>query len=238
MKRWLHRLIARLQSQKGISREFLSRRYLRGSGLEIGALHDPLPVSSRARVRYVDRMSVSDLRLHYPELRDLKLVEPDIIDNGETLASIGDQSQDFVVANHFLEHTEDPIGTLKTFLRVLRPGGILYIALPNKTETFDRERPVTPFEHLVADHIEGPSGSRKEHFKEWVKFVDPPSSGESIEAKAKVLDEKDYSIHFHVWDESAMLELVFECNRKFKMNWQIEVIFRTGHEVILLLKKQ
>ena len=88
--------------------------------------------------------------------RDLPLVEPDIIDDGEKLTTLAPQSQDFVIASHFLEHCQDPIGTLKAIFRVIKPGGMLYLALPDKRYTFDRERPVTPLDHLWTDHRTGP----------------------------------------------------------------------------------
>ena len=48
-------------------REKLPARFISGDGIEIGALHEPLGVSGRARVRYVDRMSIAELRTHYPQ---------------------------------------------------------------------------------------------------------------------------------------------------------------------------
>jgi len=77
-------------------------QYLRGSGIEIGPLHQPLEVSSQANVRYVDRMPVEELKKQYPELSAYNLVEPDILDDGETLSSISDDSVDFVIANHMI----------------------------------------------------------------------------------------------------------------------------------------
>ena len=68
-----------------ILRRELSFSYLKGGGIEVGALHGPLPVSGQAKVRYVDRMSVSDLRKHYPELDHVDLVDVDVIDDGEVL---------------------------------------------------------------------------------------------------------------------------------------------------------
>ena len=44
----------------------LARRFLHGEGLEIGALHLPLPVPRGARVRYVDRMDRDALVREYP----------------------------------------------------------------------------------------------------------------------------------------------------------------------------
>lgn len=76
-----------------------------------------------------------------------------------------------MIANHFLEHCENPIKAFLNMLRVLRPGGILFLAVPDKRHTFDRDRPVTPLAHLVRDYEEGPGWSRKGHFEEWVRLV-------------------------------------------------------------------
>jgi hypothetical protein len=53
-------------------------------------------------------MSVSDLRQQYPELGAVRLVEADIVDNGETISSIADNSWDFAIANHMIEHCQNP----------------------------------------------------------------------------------------------------------------------------------
>lgn len=49
-------------------------------------------------------MTVFDLREHYSELSSLDLVIVDIICDGEKLEKIENDSQDFVIANHFFEH--------------------------------------------------------------------------------------------------------------------------------------
>ena len=60
---------------------------------------------------YVDRMGVGELRAHYPELEQYELVTPDVVDDGESLTTVAADSVDFVVANHLIEHCQDPIGT-------------------------------------------------------------------------------------------------------------------------------
>jgi SAM-dependent methyltransferase len=137
------------------ARRELSERYLEGSGVELGALHLPLWTSERATVRYVDRLDVAGLRQQYPELAEHDLVNVDIVDDGEALSSIEDGQLDFIIANHMLEHTENPIGTIRNHLRKVRDNGVLYYAVPDKWAGFDRERPITPFEHLVRDDREG-----------------------------------------------------------------------------------
>ena len=119
----------------------VAKKFITGAGIEIGALHSPLPLPPDAKARYVDRMAVPDLRRQYPELNALNLVDIDIIDDGERLDSIRDATQDFVIANHFIEHCQNPLLALRNMLRVLKPGGILYLAIPDKRFTFDADNP-------------------------------------------------------------------------------------------------
>src|SRR5262245_59573174 len=93
-------------------RRMMAALYLSGDGLEIGALNAPLVVPPGARVTYVDRMPIEELRRQYPELIDQELTPVDVVDDGERLLQFAPGSQNFIIANHFLEHTQDPIGTL------------------------------------------------------------------------------------------------------------------------------
>jgi SAM-dependent methyltransferase len=214
----------------------IAKRYLAGEGIEIGALHNPLPVPRSARIRYVDRLSVSDLRAHYPELENEPLVQVDILDDGERLAKISDSSLDFVVANHFLEHTQDPVRTLLNAFRVLRPGGVLYLAVPDKRHTFDSDRPVTPFEHLLRDFQQGPQISRREHFEEWARFVDRVAE-DDVPRHAEQLMEQDYSIHYHVWTQRDALELLMAVRERFDLDLDIDLMERIEYEVVFVLRK-
>lgn len=214
----------------------IAKRYLSGEGIEIGALHNPLPVPRSARIRYVDRLPVPELRVHYPELEHEPLVQVDILDDGERLTKIPDSSLDFVVANHFLEHTEDPLGTLLNAFRVLRPGGVLYLALPDKRHTFDSDRPVTPFEHLLSDFHQGPQVSRRDHFEEWARLVEHVAEDE-VPRRAERLMEQDYSIHFHVWTQREALELLMAVRERFELDFDIELMERIEYEVVFVLRK-
>jgi SAM-dependent methyltransferase len=212
----------------------LARRYLGGNGLEIGALHLPLRVPANVRVRYVDRMDVVRLRQEYPELSNEKLVDVDVIDDGEKLASQPDASVDFIIANHFIEHTEDPLGALASHLRVLRPGGILYMAVPDRRFTFDAQRQPTALEHIVRDHVEGPAWSRSLHLNEWACVVEkvPPAN---VSARVRTLDEQEYSIHFHVWSPSEFIDFLEYARGQHP--FAIEEFKRNGNEFIAILRR-
>ena len=221
------------------TRRELAAEFFRGDGIEIGALHLPMPMPAGVSVRYVDRMSVAELREHYPELDGQDVADVDVVDDGETLSTIEPQSVDFIVANHFLEHCEDPIRTLTTHLGKLRPGGVLFYAVPDKRYTFDFRRPRTPLSHLIADHEDGGKRSRSEHYLEWIRLVHPegnPPDHETAYQLAADLEARDYSIHFHVWTQADLLELLLYCDERLG-SFEIEAVRRVGMENIVVLRK-
>lgn len=193
-------------------------RWLTGSGIEIGAHHNPLPVPPTAHVQYVDRMRSDDLRRHYPELASQSLAAVTIIGDAHDLSAISDGSVDFVIANHLVEHLDNPIRGLKETTRVLRFGGILYIALPEPRMSFDRFRELTPVDHVIAEYRNGPNATREEHFRDWVHNVEahvdglPTLNADGKAARVRELMDLDYSIHFHVWRPDTFLDfLVTAC---------------------------
>lgn len=215
-------------------RAWVAALYLEGHGIEIGALHSPMQVPPTARVRYVDRMSVEELRRQYPELDEHQLVEPDIIADGERLEPVEDASQDFVIASHFLEHCQDPIGALQHMLRVTRPNGIVFLGIPDKRYTFDRNRPVTTFEHLLRDHTDGPHISKTAHFEEWATLAEDANiRGRS----ARELMDIDYSIHFHVWTQAELLEFFGRLVTELGFAFDVELVLKNAIELIVVLRK-
>jgi SAM-dependent methyltransferase len=218
-------------------RETLATLFLRGEGIEVGALDHPLPVPDGVRVKYVDLMPLEKLKTTFPNLKIIK--GPDIVDDGEKLTTIADASQDFVIANHFIEHSQDPIGTIKNFLRVLRPGGILYMALPDKRFTFDVDRPSTSFEHMLKDHMEGPDWSRLDHFREAIAAYSGATAPLDLERSLEFEMNKVGHTHFHVWSQEDMLTFVAGLRTLVGLDIEVEA-YVSNHdqgEGILVLRK-
>jgi predicted SAM-dependent methyltransferase len=193
------------------------RHYIEGDGIEVGALHSPLDLSGLAvsRIRYVDRMTRSDLERAYPELKGLPLTEVDVVDDGEQLNTFAEASLDFVIGNHFMEHTRNPIGTIRRWLTRVKPGGVLYLALPDYRYTFDKQRPLTPLEHLVEDDRltrEQRAPHDREHFVDWGRLVNGVSDSD-LEGHVRHLLEIDYSIHFHTFTLRSFLALLDHMQR-------------------------
>ena len=145
----------------------MARQYIRGDGIEIGAKSTPL-LSNRSlaamnaqraamkapptTVRLVDELSTADLLVKYGGtdethtawLKGIRAHPVDVVDDANYLKKFRDESLDFVVANHVLEHVVDFLGTLATFHRVLRKGGVAFVALPDRRfNPEDRNRRTT-----------------------------------------------------------------------------------------------
>jgi SAM-dependent methyltransferase len=187
-------------------RAHFSRR-LTGSGIEIGALSRPLQTHARMKVRYVDRHDLSELRAEYHELHLFPFTAPDIVDDAHTLGTLPDASEDFLIAAHLLEHMRDPIGALEAWCRVVRPGGLVYLILPDKRATFDRFRERTPLAHMIEDYRQPSRERDAEHFLDFVVTV-LSKQGQAAIDEAKRLEEIDYSIHFHVFQPADIVILL------------------------------
>lgn len=220
-------------------RMLLSHQFLDGKGIEIGALHMPLPLPPGVKAKYVDYISVSKLRKQYPELQDLPLVDVDIVDNGERLTKVKDTSVNFIIANHFFEHCQDPIGTFITFYKKLRGNGILYMAIPDKRYTFDMHRPITPYSHLLEEHKVYPSKKfYKDHVRETVRLGELQTGRKAIEDRTQELIDMNYSIHYHVWTQKEMVEFFYKTAEKFSLNIEIAAMVSHVHEVIFVIRKR
>jgi SAM-dependent methyltransferase len=196
-----------------VVREDLARRYLTGDGIEIGALTTPLRVPPDVRVRHVDRLDRAGLlREEGPcsvalGLDASAIPEIDVVDDAGTLATFEDGSVDFVVANHVLEHLEDPVEALQNLLRVTRVGGVVFITLPDARQTFDISRQRTSVEHLLRDHEQGPVVSRHAHYAEWARTIECLPE-DRVPARVAEFAAQDARHHFHVWELEGFLELL------------------------------
>ena len=83
-------------------------KYLKGDGIDIGAGPDPLRVPA-GTVRAWD---VQD-------------------GDAQKMAGVPDNTYDFVYSSHCLEHMWDVPEALSNWVRILKPGGALYVVIPD-----------------------------------------------------------------------------------------------------------
>lgn len=204
----------------------LFARHLAGIGVELGPGHQPFPAEHPGtKVRYVDRWGPEDQRRLFPEIADaIGFVEPEFVCNLDTdrLSPLADESQDFVIASHVLEHVAEPLGLLIDIWRVLRPGGVALLMLPDRRRTFDREREPTPLEHLVREHEAGVTDVDEEHILDFLVKTNTPFQAEPPEARAEEFQRARLrSIHVHCWHEEEFLEVLSYSVTATGLRWEL-----------------
>jgi SAM-dependent methyltransferase len=134
-----------------------------------------------------------------------------------------DGTLDYLCSSHVLEHLPDPIAALHEWHRVLRPGGLLYLVVPDKRYTFDEPRPVTSVEHILRDFHEGTTAAdAATHVDEFVfqtdwSMLSPGTAHADLPqhqaaARARYLRELEQGlpidIHFHTFTPDSLEALL------------------------------
>ena len=207
--------------ERGLRRQRLRfRRYFNGRGLELGALHDPMAVDARyAVVTYVDHLTPAEQRVHYPELAEYPLAEATVLADARQLP-VRDASQDFVIASQLLQQLPDPIGALIEWRRVLVPGGLLFLAIPDSRKTGERSRPRTTLAHLVADHGDGGASTRPSHYDEHVAATALPGGMDAHEYARRLMVMK-YGISLHVWAPQDIHDVLVYMHDTHEQPWKV-----------------
>ncbi|MFA6253931.1 MAG: glycosyltransferase [Candidatus Paceibacterota bacterium] len=239
--RWISLLLSRNDGQRGRSREEIARQYLIGEGIEIGALHQPLKLDqSRARVHYVDYLDQEGLKKVYPEINSDSITTPEIIAKAEDLSPIADSSQDFVIANHLLEHVSNPVEALSEFYRVTKKeGGIVFLTLPNSRSCFDSAREITRSQHF-RDDFDLNNSERKVvdlgHYLDWAINVLKIQNIDEANRIAHELSAKGYPIHFHVFSYQSAIDFINSLEINYGFGWEMIYSQEDKDEFIFILR--
>ena len=133
-----------------------------------------------------------------------------------------DHALDYVIASHVLEHVANPVAALVEWQRVVRPGGIIYLVVPDRRATWEHQRGLTPVGHLLEDYARGTTACDATHIDEfvfeadWSLYEPQTSAEEAPERQAKlargmheaVARGEDINIHFHTFEPSNVRELL------------------------------
>jgi len=132
-----------------------------------------------------------------------------------------------------LEHVEDPITALEHQLRVLRPGGILYLTLPDARYSCDSPRQRTTVQHLLRDHREGPEVSRGGHYEECARLIEG-HNGESLDLRVREMEAEGLRPHFHVWEPITFAGFLAALDLPFSL----ELLQASVGEFLVVLLKE
>jgi SAM-dependent methyltransferase len=211
------------------------------SGLEFGALNNPIIGREYGDIRFVDRAPTEELRAHPHEATVDReaIVSVDYVWPGSgSLAEVVGSGElfDYAIASHVIEHVPNLLGWLHGISEVLKPGGVLNLAIPDKRYTFDVARALSTIGELVEAYLLGYvrpsirqmfdhcSGARAMGPGEcWIKEIDtkqlPPYSGDIAlplayhQAQEIAAAGRYFDSHCWVFTPLSFLELIEQAGR-------------------------
>jgi SAM-dependent methyltransferase len=157
-------------------------RFCKGKGVEIGSCGAHL-VKGSLLVDLVNDFS------------GVRTYEVDYAADAHALPKINDASLDYICASHVLEHLTNPIKAIIEWSRILKPGGVLWLRVPDKRKTFDITRERTKLAHLIEDFTRDVPADDQTHIEDHNKNTSPPRQ------------QKHPYIHNHVWMLEDIVEL-------------------------------
>lgn len=98
------------------------------------------------------------------------IAKVDLISDGDNLP-FKDNTLDFVFTSHVLEHFYNPIKALKEWYRVIKVGGYIFMIIPHKERTFDKDRERTTLNELIKRNNETINTNQKfedKHHSVWI----------------------------------------------------------------------
>jgi ubiquinone/menaquinone biosynthesis C-methylase UbiE len=224
-------------------RTFFAHKYISGKGIEIGAQGNPLQVDiGTAVVTYIDRLSPEQNKnLH--NLKAQELIPVDVFTEADDLRMFSNESVDFVIANHLLEHIPDPISAIKEWLRIIKDKGTLFLSVPNYCcNEYDFQRRPEKLSHIIDDFENKTKDKKEEHWKDFVEIVDGimPNSPEFKDVLHKQYRAIDNRSHMHVYNKELINEIIDYVRTNLSSKLQVidSLSFSYSFEIILIIKKQ
>ncbi len=188
-------------------------------GLEFGPLNKPLLTRPPFDVSYVDHASRAELLRKYGVQANAAWLDDiapvDFVWPGGPAREHIPGVFDYCLASHVIEHIADPITWLGELASLLRPGGRINLAIPERSRTFDRNRALsTPAQVIDAYHRKLTRPSFGQVF-DHIAFVTPDGSpppgltmvqeaygvARAVEAEGVYAD-----VHCHVWTLDSFRE--------------------------------
>lgn len=202
VRSFLRRPMTLAPEDGGITRHLLNR-YCQGAGVEIGP--GVSPYGARDRTIMVERYAV----------RYGTSTVVDILADATELP-LQDESVDYLISAHMLEHHHDPLTVLDEWRRVLRDRGHLFLVLPHGGRTWDRGRQISTLDRLREVHRlpNDPDAPLNWNDYERVSLTVPHLW--MTEPEAKNADAtwnrrwlvENSKIHYHVWTQNEMVEVL------------------------------
>lgn len=216
-------------------------------GLEFGPLHAPQVNNIKYNIKYADIQNREGIINYYkndPNVIIEKIPDIDFVVSASSPSESIVEKFDYIIANHVIEHSPNPILYIQELSRLLNKNGILFMAIPDKKNTFDKNRPITTFDHLIDDYLSGADNSDITHVFEYNRFVVYENQPLNEVYKKTLLDlkkNKKFShIHYHVFSINefrSILNKILEL-KFFDMSLEyLDAPYDNVYEFYLIMRK-
>ena len=158
------------------------------------------------------------------------------ISEASDLKAIASEHYDFLLASHCLEHCANCIKTVQEWLRVLKPGGYMLLILPDKRFTFDHNREVTTFKHMLDDFEREIDETDLSHLDEILALhdlsMDTPAGDINNFKQRSLSNSENRCLHHHVFD----FELLSVICKYFGTEVKFKKWMAPYHQIIIAQK--
>lgn len=147
-------------------------------------------------------------------------VGKEIISEASDLSCIEDQTYDFCISSHVLEHLSNPLKAIFEMKRVIKAGGHIIIIAPHKDITFDHNRKITSVQHMIDDFKNNVQEGDLSHL-DMNEIIDnyDYSMDSGISTKEEFIERcgnnrTNRALHQHVFTTEIILKLADYANLK------------------------
>lgn len=122
------------------------------------------------------------------------------------------ESYDFVISSHTIEHMANPLKALYEWKRVLKRGGTLLLCAPDRDKTFDHRRRTTTLSHLIDDFRKNVGEHDLSHLPEILELhdlsMDPQAGTKEEFTKRSERNFENRCLHHHVFTLESLINAV------------------------------
>lgn len=172
----------------------LAHKYCIGQGIEFGAAaHNPFGLRGSINVAPADDF---DFYKYHQIKMCGQYAEIDIEAEAHDVP-LPDESQDYIISSHVIEHIPNPIAAFLEWNRFLKPDGIIFMIVPKRdAHPPDKLRPISTLEEIIEAYEQNYTVDT---------FPDP------------TIDRRG---HYFVYKVLLVMEIIAYCNLELGFNWK------------------
>lgn len=204
---------------------------LAGTGIEIGSFEHPAKIPNAETIISCDRLNREEAQKLFPEVNCNLLDEPQLVFDLDAvgLSHFDDQSLDFVIMNHVIEHLVNPVAAIKEIYRTLKTKGHFVISAPDKEYTFDLNRPLSDEKEIFEIFHNKEKVAPIQKYLPLIEYIHT----DLLTASKKVIEEKlryfrDRREHLHIWTAETFKEFLLKSfkllNAKYVCEFEVNSI--------------